>query len=282
MKTTLVRPLAFFASIILATLPAVPAPAQDGPPTFDQPLSERRLSELFPALSDEQLAQMKNEGTFLEYFDGEVSVRYAPTSEQAETISEALTRIEPRLGLEALFATPMPENLAAERDKPLALFRILTSVSTMEGIDYYSNSRGRMRLLFRDSYVIEGPDENERIPDPSYNSVPNEETLFIYQRDTSFGRNRLRAEYFYDEGRFLVRMTNLTTMIYGIIPAIRPENMVIHLSIGIEDDDLTFYANGAVQSANPGLFEERLKNSFYYRIEALYRWFIDQIEIQLG
>jgi hypothetical protein len=148
----------------------------------------------------------------------------------------------------------------------------------MEGIEYYSASRERMRIFYEESYAIAGPDDREPIPDPLVSEVPREDRIHVFQRDSSFGANVYRVEYVRREDAYLMSMTNLTRMYYGILPVVAPENLEIHITVVETKDGYLFYGACGVSVISLFGLEDRAKDSFYNRIEAIYRWFRGRIE----
>ena len=114
-------------------------------------------------------------------------------------------------------------NEAGNFDSPesrLRIYNILRSLSTMKGIQYYSASRERMRTLFAESYVVEGPDGEKRLPDPVADEIPVYSRLYALQEDLTFGENIYLMEFHYSGETFLLDSTNLTTMNYFFLPMV--------------------------------------------------------------
>lgn len=234
------------------------------------------LAELLPELTRAEIDALITAGELSGAYgthagDGEsVSVRLAPA--YAAEIRDDLAALQPRIGVEALFLVDAPD--AAEEITP-ELFRRMQAMSTMEGIEYYSASRDRMRILFHESYVIEGPDDRTRRPDPEVTTVPREDTLHVFQRDSSFGRNVLELTYVTSEEAVRLRMRNLTQMFYqGIIPAVGPGGLGLNLVVVPLGERVLFYGNSAASPITLLGMEARVQRSFYNRLVALYRWFV--------
>jgi hypothetical protein len=84
-----------------------------------------------------------------------------------------------------------------------------------------------------------------------------------------------RIEYTFRAEQFLMTITNETTMVYKIVPLVRPGNLKTFLIVqpDPESGTITFYGNLAVRV--PGMFgmEDRARDSFFNRIVALHDWF---------
>lgn len=72
-------------------------------------------------------------------------------------------------------------------------------------------------------------------------------------------------------------MRNLTRMLYqGIVPAVGPEELGLNLVVVPLGERLLFYGNSAARPISLLGMEARVQRSFYNRLVALYRWFLDQ------
>ena len=58
-----------------------------------------------------------------------------------------------------------------------------------------------------------------------------------------------------------------------LLPLIKEGNMEIHIFIHIMEDHIIFYGNCAVKTIDFLGIAEKKKESFFNRIDAMYRWF---------
>ncbi len=213
------------------------------------------------------------------FYEDEVETTLAPSEEAERLIGEALREIEPRVGIEIYVEIPVDRQLFSTEGR-LALYNILRSPGTMEGIEYYSASRGRMRTFYEESYAIASPDQEIRIPDPVVEEIPETDTIWAFQRDLSFGRNVQRLEYTTLDDGFLVMIENETTMVYRVVPLVFPGNLRTFLYVQLQPNRGTveFYGNLAVRV--PAMFglQDRARDSFYNRVVALHGWFATELE----
>lgn len=261
-------------ALLVLFLCLLPVPAEADLP---EEWTGRSLRELFPGLTSVQYAQLQAEGEITHFYREEAELTLAPEAFGWREARERIKEFGPKIGVEALFLMPYPPALEAASDPELQIYNTLRSVSTMEGIEYYSASRERMRIFYIDSYAVEDPDSRRPQPDPVVSSIPIEDSIYVYQRDSSFGRNVHRVTYRYTDGAYQVRMTNLTPMFYGILPLVAEENLDVYLTIIPVEEGVVFYGNSAVRVI--GLFgmEDRARNSFYNRIKALFDWFSGEV-----
>ena len=237
-----------------------------------------RIAERLVELSDAELDELLEAGelSFRYGLDDtpQVSTRFAPAF--TDEIRDDLLALDPKIGVEVVFLVEAPASIhSVDAD----LLTTLRAFSTMEGIEYYSASRDRMRTLFYDSYVIAGPDDTRPLPDPVVREISEREVLHVYQRDSSFGRNVYEITYVTHGEAVRLRMQNLSRMYYqGIIPAVGPDQLGLNLVVYPLGDHLLFYGNSAARPATLLGMEERVQRSFYNRLVALYRWFMSRSE----
>ena len=206
--------------------------------------------------------------------DGSVVVRLAPAF--LDPIRSDITALEPTFAVEILFLVAGHAGAVAVDER---LITVLQSISTMEGIEYYSATRSRMRMLFHESYVIGGPEDRSRRPDPVATSLPENEVLYVYQRDSSFGRNVFELTYNVDAEAVRLRMRNLTRIFYQrVVPAVGPAELEIDIVVVPIPGHLLFYGVAAARPSALLGFEQRIQRSLSNRIEALHRWFVVEMQ----
>jgi len=144
----------------------------------------------------------------------------------------------------------------------------------LQGLEYWSASRGRMRLLYEYSSLIAGLDDPTPVRDTRLPALPaNAETLFARQKDLSFGDNIYRVSLSTGPGYTAQHSTNLTGMRYGIVPVAAPGVVNVRLLVIDVDEGLIFYTISSAKAAVlPGI-RAKLESSFGNRAEAVYSWF---------
>lgn len=268
---------AIFQILLLSSLSFTSLEAADIYRTVDG------LSVLIENLSDldKETLIVKNELTRFYYKDEAVGV-WLPSAKMSENIKREITNIDPNIGVETIRIMPIPERLgdvSSEERLMLNLYNTIRQVSTIEGIDYYSASRGHTRTFFKEFYVVDKVNSTKKLPDPLVKSVPEKDTIIVLQQDLTFGKNYSELTYRHADGYISLSIMNMKTMWYGIIPLIAPNNMQIHLIIRPIEDFILFYGNSAVKTTISAFGIEKSKTeSFQNRIIALYNWFSKQVE----
>lgn len=154
---------------------------------------------------------------------------------------------------------------------------LLRSISKLQGLQYYSTSRKKMRILYEESYVVDNEDNRKKIADPIEGNADHL-SLIAIQKDLTFGKNAYNYLYRQDKDAVAFYSKNINTFNYSFLKVIDPEKL--HVSLVVHDlgDYLLIYGlTRATFIAIPGL-EGKLTASFSTRTDALYNWFIQEYE----
>ncbi|MDR2767501.1 MAG: hypothetical protein LBB82_04150 [Treponema sp.] len=164
---------------------------------------------------------------------------------------------------------------AAER---AGLYNSALALSTLTGLQYYSASRRQMRTFYETSSIVSGPDGKTPRPDPRYGEPPPELTVYVRQKDLSFGDNIYQYRYIARSDCFIFIQENLTAMSYGIIPVVGKNRLRSLVAVFDAGDSLLIYTVSMAKAASvPGL-ADRVSKSFGNRAEAILNWFTAQAE----
>jgi len=164
----------------------------------------------------------------------------------------------------------MPKN-----ERNIKLYNILRSVSTLQGLEYYSASRKKMRTLFEESWAVSDPsDSKTKISDPVVNAIPAMDTIYIYQKDKTFGKNFSRMEFRAGKKTFSSTIINITPMRYkGFIKVMDKENLQINFIIIPTAEGLLVYGAMGAETLNIKAFLDKAEDSFKNRVIALSSWY---------
>lgn len=237
-------------------------------------LSGESLEKVLADLQGNQIAELKEQGNSFRFFYSteEAWPRLIPETFANGTIADQVVSNDPSLGVESLYLLPYPEGegLGGAWEKSA---RILFQVESMEGIEYYSASRKRMRTLFTESYFVRNNESREKIDEPRFSAIPESFEQALLQTDLTFGTNIYDTRFDTDGEVLHFSMVNQTRMIYKFIPMVGPGSLIIHLLVYPVDEGILFYGICSVDSISFFGLERSKKDSFFYRIEALQRWF---------
>jgi hypothetical protein len=228
------------------------------------------LSGLFASADSAQLART---GELTSTFKENGAPRFLPHLAQAEEVRQGVANLKPMFGVEVCFVHKAVRKTDGETERR-GIFRTLSAISTLKGLEYYSVSRKRMRELFIEAYRVSAPEKRDRQPDLVEDGpVPAYRLIHTFQNDSTFGENFFSVAYRSAGGAFSMTMQNTNKIWYGIIPLIDPGNLVYYIIVYPAGDYLLFYSLVCVNGANPFGIMESKTESFYNRIKALDGWF---------
>jgi hypothetical protein len=205
-----------------------------------------------------------------------------PRHEGVRRIVEDIRQeLDPGIMVETLFLYAKPAGSARPQwtgAEQTALLNETLALSTLAGLQYYSASRGLMRIFYESSTVIDGPSAKNPLPDPFYSTPPWELVVYARQKDLTFGDNIYRYDYHVLPGALVFIQQNLTSMTAGIIPAVGRNKLRSAVAVIDAGEYLLVYAVSMARAAAlPGL-KDRIGNSFANRASAILTWFSAQAD----
>jgi hypothetical protein len=229
------------------------------------------------ALSPELQQLLRTQGRVEHSLSGGAGPELMPTNPWKEQVQAELAALKPTMGVEML---RLYEHSGVDYSGPQELLRIyntLHAVSTLEGIQYYSVTHRRMRMLFSAAYAVDGPDSRQPIPDPHFTDIPPYSYLYVFQQDLTFGTNINIYEYYCSDGYILVKSKNLTPIRYFLFPVVQPDHYITYILLVPQAGKILFYGLMGVQL--PPIFASggSTEASLYNRLTALYEWFVGRL-----
>lgn len=233
-----------------------------------------------PLISADQLLDEKirkelySTGEVRQTFWKDGSSALIPDIPYKNTILQELAGLEPTMSVEVITLHETGLGNLQSESALLSLYNTLRSISTMEGIEYFSASRNRMRTLFRESYVIASPENKQKLPDPLTDHIPAYSKIYIYQHDLTFGKNINSVEYFAYHDHLIMKIRNLNPMRYFFIPMVQAGDIINYFIFIPQEKDLLIYGLSSVHSLSFFGLEKRKEASFYNRIKAISSWLL--------
>lgn len=238
------------------------------------------LAHVLPSLLPDDEMRLLEDGQFLRFHGKGFSPVLLPNTELTAAAARRIIGGGLNIGIEGLFFTPLEELPPAyaamdEARRRLRLYNILRSVSTLEGLEYYSASRGKMRLLFEESRAVaDAGRPRDVLADPLVKSIPAEDSIIIHQKDKTFASNRSTMRFRAEGESFAAEIVNITPMRYkGLIRVADPGNMQTHLIVVPVREGIVIYGTMAARTRDVRVFLERARNSFTNRVIALTGWY---------
>lgn len=155
---------------------------------------------------------------------------------------------------------------------------IFHAVSTLEGLEYYSTSRKKMRTLYEKSYAVTPITAAKKtVYEKTADDFAATEQL-VLQKDLTFGEFIYKYSYDADNDSAGFVCENTEKLKYGVFSLVAPYEMNAALVVIDFGDYFLAYANTRANFAKMPGISEKLQNSFSTRADALYRWFVAQYE----
>jgi len=195
-------------------------------------------------------------------------------------VTEIKDGLGPAVLVETLFLYAKPHGRpdAWDESERADLFNRVVALSTLAGIEYFSITRGGMRVFYESSQVIDNPRSRTPLPDPSFATPPETLVLYARQRDLTFGDNIYRFEYRAGGDFVFFAQENLTAMTAGIVPAIGRNRFRMVMAVIDTGDSLLIYAAAMARAtAIPGM-GDRIGQSFNNRLQAVLQWFSEHAD----
>jgi len=179
---------------------------------------------------------------------------------------------EPVFYFEGIYLTK--KNPETEKGKNIEeIAKNVRALSTLEGVEYYSNTRKKMRILYEESYSVNNPEERKRIEDP-VDENPDGQVIYSIQRDSTFGKFLYKYSYFLKDNELLIRITNIDNLTFAGLKIIKPENMMTSIHLYDLGDYYVTYTIIKVDVISVSIIENKMKKSFKARAEAMFSWLL--------
>ena len=162
------------------------------------------------------------------------------------------------------------ENLEKFLFEDAKIKKILRSVSKMEGIEYYSNSRKRTEILYSKAFTVNNPTERKKIVD-NFNYFEN--PVYVLLDDNSFGEYLSVINYDSKDSENCFEYINIDNINYGIIKVVEPNNMKVFIDVINCEDEIIVYVYIQSKMDVPAIFKNKIYDSFVARTDALFEWF---------
>lgn len=180
---------------------------------------------------------------------------------------------EPVFEIEAVYLIDKPVN---ERNSinTQKTARIMTSLSQMKGMMYYSNTWKKYEVLYEESYLIDSYELQNKIMDPVFTNV-NGLNLFVKQKDNSYGEYVMEMDYSQSGNEISFYMINKDPLKFLFFKALEKENMHVFLHTLDIESHIIAYLLIRADYFDTALFTGVVEKSLTARIDAICKWFID-------
>ena len=238
------------------------------------PQKKADLNEILPT---EMVRELHKTGNIKRFIYGEKDVEltlYPDTPNGIEIANYWQRENEPAFLVESLYL--IDKNSENEWSTINKIAKVLTNLSEMEGMQYYSSSQEKMDTLYTDVYTVNNPTEKKEIEDPIAQDIDGL-TSYIYQKDRSLSGTVYKFDYFKNDYEVGFRGINTEKIRYKVMnmTVVQPENLVLTLNTTDLGDEILFYL--LVQADVPKIpfVSKKLATSFSNRAEAIFEWCVD-------
>ena len=151
----------------------------------------------------------------------------------------------------------------------------LTSLSTIKGTQYYSQSKKEVTTLFTDACTVDHPRNANRIEDHKLgNPLPQGIDIYGMLEDSRFKDNVYQFSFLFGDNHITLKITNMDNLKYGPIKAIETHCFLVLMNIVLTDNEIQVYNVGFCKpTVLPSFMEKRVNNAITNRIDALFGWF---------
>lgn len=218
------------------------------------------LKSFFPAITVEEVETLKNSGR-IDKWDN--LALYPQIPEKAE-ITSLINTSEFNIITESIFFIkdpPSSNSAFTQKEKLEAALEALSDISSLKGINYYSASRKKERVLFTEVSDVKVTGE-----------YPNQ-TITALIEDSTFDENFYKIDYKIYDSYITMEMINLEKLKYSIFTVSQPKEMIFSLAIIPTDEGLLLYCAGVAKTIKAEFLKKRVTSSVSNRVTALYNWF---------
>lgn len=238
--------------------------------------SERTFEELTSTLNADELEELKSFNSVFRYTKKRNELIYTPAVPLASKITERFGSLEPDVGVEAFFKLPYPEDMPGGVTRDLIMYNIVREVSKISGVQYWSRTKDRYRVLFDDVYVVD--EKRKAVEDKFVDRIPSYDSFEIHMDEANLGSDYYLAEYNFDGTDMSFSLTNTSNMSF-LLKVVGKEDMHIDLLLMPLEDEILIYGYCGVKLANPR-FVNRIMDpfsSFFRRLYAMEIWFSNSL-----
>jgi len=207
-------------------------------------------------------------------------------NELRQVVTKMKSALNPGMLVEALYLYKKPDSYHTSVEKwdegqKISIFNQILAISTLTGIQYYSPSRKIMRTFYEYSSIIDGPAAKNPLPDPVFTKAPDSLTVYARQKDLTFGDNIYQYDCTNARDAIFFVQENLTSLTYGVIPAIGKGNLKSIVAVIDCGDSILIYAVSMAKALSlPGM-GDRISSSFTNRAEAVLNWLIGRLDSEI-
>lgn len=232
------------------------------------------LCLFFSSIIFAQTEKIENKLTNIIFDENSVFYKYLPKT--STVIHENLiwkNSQNPVCVIENLYRFPKAVNQKG-KDDSLVIKDIISKIENLEGVEYYSNTWKKWRILYDKFYVIDDENSKIKVDSPSFENLDGKK-IKVFQKDASFGEYITEITYSINDNEYAFFIENVSTLKMIGVPGVKPGNLRISVVISSFDDCVTVYIVAAMLTPKVPLLKQNLEKSFGSRSDAIALWFFE-------
>lgn len=243
------------------------------------------LRETLPSLSEEQIQRLLDGETIEAYSTkGEKTSVIAAANSIAHNMATDTEDLDYAFSVALVSFVPYNDEFKSmsESEKYLELFNTMQKISTVVGITYRSHSSGgEGEVLFSDASMLSSANKKNRIEDPVFDSVPNRSSSYAYLKDSRFGGNVYKIEYYAYGDEIFLEITNTKNMKYMGFSCVAANALHMYVDAVMTEEGILVYGLAVVYNQKPTVnvvvTSVDLPSAFMKRITSLKNWFTEAV-----
>ena len=149
------------------------------------PYSIAASESILDYLSPENRTRLYSDGEISRYFFDKEKPEYLFSTSYEKELLRKLSNLDISIGVESLYFLKYSDKINCDNVTFLSIYNTLLSTKTMKGIEYYSQSRKKMRVLFTESHEIISLESHKPVEDPVLEIIYTK--LYINLMDLQYG-----------------------------------------------------------------------------------------------
>ncbi|NNM54597.1 MAG: hypothetical protein HKM05_07750 [Spirochaetales bacterium] len=232
------------------------------------------LASLLPGLSPAALAKLEATHELTVFGSNYESLKLWRDTPFASSVRDLYySRKNATMAAEGLFLIPVGE-LGHGQAKEALLTRAMTAISTMKGLQVWSNSLKRYETFIYDASRVSTTSKEARLPDPAFTSYPVSTSFLIYEKEEQTGDGFSDYTFAERPSWYEVTQTNVTPLKYaGFITLVNPRDLLTAVYVIPLHHQILVYGITTAKTLDFFGWERAKNDSLYTRIKALVTWF---------
>ena len=257
----------FFSILLMCLSGAIPYKIYSDN-NIDVNTMQKDIKSYFSHITDKEISTLFETG-MIEWFPSSVEdFRLIPDISLKKDITDNIKKVKFNIATESLFFIPYKkENKQSRENALIDSFTIAANIENLKGLKYYSVSHKGERVLFEKVEIISG-----RISYP-VTTVPATHSISAKIEDSTFGNYNYKIDYNSSSDFLVMKMSNTERLYLAFIPVVGKESLLFYIVLIPGEEGFFLYSSGISKTLDSDFIKNRVTQSVYNRVMALYNWF---------